>query len=185
MVISVEIRALSRPEGLQRIIWITPSGNWSRVTRWMMWILKRGHKSREVSGTSACVIPVLFQLSMTQRQRSICLEINSSIFLLYVWEWASLTPVQVQPSLFSPRELYSLKALAWKASHRSRHNPNLEKSNENVKRCPSGTGKGLPLTSSSLLWRSVYSHGVCGCVLLFGVIHVSIFFFFRCLDIFG
>lgn len=47
--------------------------------------------SREVTGTSAWVfIP------------NICLEINSFIFLLYVWEWAFLTPVQVQPPVFSP-----------------------------------------------------------------------------------
>lgn len=79
---------------------------------------------------------------------------------------------------FPPRELYSLKASAWKASHRSQRNPNLKKSNENVKRCPSGTGKSLPLASSSLVWRAVYSYGACGCVLLFGVTHVSIPFFF-------
>lgn len=81
---------------------------------------------------------------------------------------------------FPPREPYSSKASAWKASHSLQCSPNLEKSNENVKRWPSGTGKNLPLasSSSSALWRSVCTHAVCGCVLLLGVTHTSESFFF-------
>lgn len=81
--------------------------------------------------------------------------------------------------LFPPREPYSSKASAWKASHSLQCSPNLEKSNENVKRCPSGTGKNLPLAapSSSTLWRSVCTHAVCGCVLLLGLTHMSESFF--------
>lgn len=112
------------------------------------------------------------------KQGSVCLEINSI-------DCAACVGAGVFPSspssafCFPPREPYSSKASAWKASHSLQRNSNLEKSNENVKRCPSGTGKSLPLaSSSSALWRAVRTHAVCGCVLLLGVTHMSESFYF-------
>lgn len=146
------------------------SGKWSRGTG-------RSYKQRAHRNIHMCYSYLLSLHTETQGQRRVCLEISSFIFLHYTWEWASLTPVQVQPSVFLTRELYFLKASTWMASHRSQRSPNLKKSNGNVKRCPSGTGKGLPSAfSSSSLCRAVHSHGVCGCVSLFKVSHASIFF---------
>lgn len=94
--------------------------------------------------------------TMTQKQGSICLEINSIDCAVCVGAGV----FNSSPSsafCFPSREPCSLKASMWKASHSSQCNPNLEKSNENVKRCPSGTGKSLPLASSSAPCRTVYT----------------------------
>lgn len=171
MVINVYINALSRLKGLRRFIWITPSGNWSRVTGWMRWILRRGYKSGEVTGAST---GCLFTQWLKDSEASVW-KTTALFFYLMCGSFNS-SPSSV---FCSPlRELYSLKVSAWKASHSSQCNPNLEKSNGNVKRCPSGTGKSLPLASSALLWRAVDLYGTCGCVLLFGITHVSILFFY-------
>lgn len=84
-------------------------GEWGGFWREVM---QRGYRN-----VCMCYFYLLSLHTVSQRQRSMCLEINSFyFFLLYVWEWASLTPVQVQPSVFSPGS-----CIPWRRQRERRH----------------------------------------------------------------